>query len=77
MSDDFSPGFGKILKKSDDDCRTWIGSERIDEASIISDEKKSNTEIIRDEFLDKRSLSKRIQNWQNIRKYSILIVKKI
>jgi hypothetical protein len=75
MIDD-SLGFGKILKKSDDDCRTWIESDRTDEGLIISDEKKSNNEIIREEFLYKRSLSKRIQNLQNIRKYSILIVKK-
>ncbi len=76
MTDDFSPGFGKILKKSNEDCGTWIESERIDEVLMISDEKKSNNEIIRDEFIDKRSLSRRILNWQSIRKYSIFIVKK-
>jgi hypothetical protein len=73
MVDDFP---GKILKKSDDDCRKWIESDRIDEGLLISDEKKSNNEIIREEFLYKRSLSKRIQNLQTIRKHFILIVKK-
>lgn len=76
MSDDFSPVFWKNLKKLDDDRKTWMERERVNEASIISYEKKSNTDIIRDEFLFNRSLSKRILNWENIRKYSILVVEK-
>jgi hypothetical protein len=67
MVDFLSLGFWKIFKKSGDDSRTRIENERMNDGFIIPEEKKSK---------NKRSLSKRIQNWQNIRKYSFLNVKK-
>jgi hypothetical protein len=76
MVDFLSLGFWKIFKKSGDDSRTRIENERMNDGFIIPEEKKSKNELIREEFLNKRSLSKRIQNWQNIRKYSFLNVKK-
>ncbi len=76
MADNLSFDFGKTLKTSNDDYRTGVESGTIDEVSIISPEKISNNEIIREEFLEKRSWFKRIINWQNIRKNSISIVKK-
>lgn len=71
MADNPFPNFEKKLEKSNDDYRTKVESQTIDEVSIHSREKKSNNEIIREEFLEKRSLFKRIINWQNIRKNSI------
>ncbi len=71
MADNPFPNFEKKLEKSNDDYRTKVESQTIDEVSIHSRENKSNNEIIREEFLEKRSLFKRIINWQNIRKNSI------
>ena len=75
MADNLSFDSGKTLKKSNDDYRTGVENGTLDEVSIISPEKISNNEIIRAEFLEKRSWFKKIINWQNIRKNSISIVK--
>ena len=76
MADNLSFDSGKTLKKSNDDYRTGVENGTLDEVSIISPEKISNNEIIREEFLEKRSWFKKIINWQNIRKNSISIVKR-
>ena len=75
MDDNLFFDFGKTLKTSNDDYRTGVENGTLDEVSIISPEKISNNEIIREEFLEKRSWFKKIINWQNIRKNSISIVK--
>ena len=75
MADKLFFEFGKTLKKSNDDYRMGVENGTINEGSIISPEKISNNEIIRAEFLEKRSWFKKIINWQNIRKNSINIVK--
>ena len=75
MADNLFFDFGKTLKTSNDDYRTGVENGALDEVSIISPEKISNNEIIREEFLEKRSWFKKIINWQNIRKNSINIVK--
>ncbi|MCZ7393974.1 MAG: hypothetical protein O8C68_02490 [Candidatus Methanoperedens sp.] len=77
MAEKYPLDFEKKLKKSNDDYRTGVENGTIDEVSIISPEKKSKNETIREEFIEKKFWFKRILNWQNIRKKSISIVKRI
>lgn len=76
MADNLASNKGKTLKNSNDDYKTSFENGTLGEVSVLSQKKKSNHEIIKEEFLEKMLWYKRVLNWQSIMKIPINIVKR-